>query len=162
MIEGLGRIMRGVWEEGGVPDKKGFGLLLCLVEKVLDGLDSFPGNSKTEVAVAALASRVGVGHGMGEAMTLGLSFPPFTGLKAEVAGLFKKGGDSWSSLKFGIDFFMFSGSEGVFSAPSFCSIWADAEVVSGDAVSGGVETGEDGGEGGAAEGGGDVAASVGE
>ena len=92
VVEFLGRIVRGVRKEGGVPDEEGLFLFLGFIEEGLDGGNAGAGDLQAEVTVAATFFGVGVCHGTRETVALWFSFPEFSGLQGEVSGVSKEAG----------------------------------------------------------------------
>lgn len=85
--ETLGRIMRCVWQERGVPNEERFAI--ATINEIPDRFEALATDLQPFVAVASAAGGVAVGHPRGEAAFLKVALPPLSGLKADVAFLFE-------------------------------------------------------------------------
>ena len=87
----LRRIVRGMWQEGGVPNKEWFFLSLRLVDEIVDRFHGLAADGKGLSAVAA-----GGAHVVGEANSPRMLHPVLTRVKGQVPGI----GELFGQLRF--------------------------------------------------------------
>ena len=156
LVQALGRVVRSVGKERSVPNEEGFLLFDRPIDEVEDRIHSRPPNLESVVAMSAPGFGESAGHSFGEASALVGAFPPFSALVADVPLLGEPMRKAAMFVYIRNDQLLgiFTRSLGV--SQVFRSV---CRIISGDLVLVGIQTGKQGGEGRAAQGGRDVSAT---
>ena len=97
----LGRIVRGVWQERGIPDEEGFFVAHRAIDEVEDGFHALATDLETVVPVAATLVGITTSHTLGETTALVGAFPPFATLVADITFLTEPFGDGTDPVDVG-------------------------------------------------------------
>ena len=84
LIQLLPGIVRRMGQEDAIPDKERLVGRDGFIDEVVVGLLGFAADLEADVAVATAARGIAVGHGVGEAVLLGIFLPPLAGLQGQV------------------------------------------------------------------------------
>ena len=156
LVQALGRIVRSVGKERRVPNEEGFLLLDRPIDEVEDRIHSRPPNLQSVVAMSAAGFGESAGHAFGETSALVGALPPFPALVAHIPFLSQPMRKAAMLVDIRDDQLLgiFTRSLGV--SQVFRSV---CRIITRDLVLVRIQTGKQGGEGRAAQGGGDVSAT---